>query len=309
MNEGLMVVGLYGMSALFHVPELPVPGETVTGDGLVFEGGGKGYNQAVSASRMGASTLFVTAVGEDVYGKEAEGVFRRDGLKDWRLISKADVPTAFAAVCTDSRGENMVIVNRGALGELGRSDVEVLKREFLRCKMLLLQMELSPKINECLMDMALQYGIFVILNPAPARKECGHLLRKADLVTPNYGEALTLCGYPVSGQVAPEQLCRELRQMGSKNVIITLGRKGCCAMDEQGIYYTQSAYEVKAVDTVGAGDTFNGALAAALLEGHDLKTCIRIAAAASAISVTRRGAVAGIPGRAEVMSFLAAREA
>ncbi len=308
MNGRLMVAGLYGMSALFHVRELPTAGETVTSSGMIFEGGGKGYNQAISALRMGASVFFVTAVGEDVFGKDAENVFRNDGLRSWKLIQKPATPTAFAAVCTDSHSENIVIVEQGAMQKLTEKDVKALSSEMARCKMLLIQLETAPEINECLIKLASQYGVAVMLNPAPAREDSRHLLRMVDLATPNYGEALTLCGYDASERVDPERLCREIRQMGCKNVIITLGKEGCCALDEQGIFYLQSAFNVDAVDTVGAGDTFNGALAASLLKGYDLKQSVRIATAASAISVTRRGAVAGIPGKTEVMEFLSTRK-
>lgn len=304
MNGRLMVVGLYGMSSLFQVDEMPSIGETGVSVELIFEGGGKGYNQAVSASRMGTETVFATAVGGDIYGRDASRVFRKDGLKKWKLIEKEKEHTAFAAVCTDKNGENFVIVEQGVMKRLSAADVAALEEEILKSDMLLLQMEMPVPVTEYLMRFAYQHGISIMLNPAPVRTECRELLCLADVITPNYGEALELCGYTRENKIPPETLCRQLQKSGAKNVVITLGGDGSCLLEQSGNFSVQEAFPVKAVDTVGAGDTFNGALAAAILGGCSLRESVRIASAASAISVTQRGAVAGIPTRAEVFAFL-----
>ena len=301
MKQRLAVVGLYGMSALFCLTELPRPGQTVRSCGLVFEQGGKGYNQAIAALHAGAQVFYAAAVGDDAYGKQAPDVFRQDGLTDFSCMTVADRPTAFAAVVSDERGENEVIVEQGASACWTPEMVDALEEKLASCGALLLQCEMPDEPLLRLLTIARRHGLYTVLNPAPARSLPGELLSLCDLVTPNWGEAQTITGL----HDAPvEDVARSLLAQGCGGCAITLGSRGAYALraGEQGFY--QPAFRVDAVDTTGAGDNFNGALCARLLAGEELAPAVRYACASSALSVTRRGVIAAIPLREDVKEFL-----
>lgn len=155
--------------------------------------------------------------------------------------------------------------------------------------------------------MAREHRIFTILNPAPAAEIPAHILERVDLLTPNWTEAHQLCGLPVQADRDPAVLAAMLQAKGCKNVVITMGHRGAYLQEGRKAYF-QPSFRVSAVDTTGAGDTFNGALAAEISRGSPLVSALRIAAAASAVSVSRRGVLSAIPTRAEVEQFLAGQD-
>lgn len=298
------VIGLYGMSALFTVDTLPMAGETVQGCGLQFEGGGKGFNQAVSALRMGAQVRFVTAVGDDIYGSQVQAELRDTGFADGVCILKENTQTAFASVCVDRNGENIVIVYRGACDELSVEDIRALEPGVASSAVLLLQLEMPLGAVMEALDIAKKNGVYTILNPAPAAQLSRELLRQVDLITPNWGEALQITG--LSG-LQPGQaglVAARLAEMGCKNVVITLGGDGAYVLDAQGNRAMLPAHKVVCVDSAGAGDTFNGAVAAGIGAGKSLADSVRYAMAAAALSVSRRMVVAAIPTLEEVEAFI-----
>ena len=267
------VIGIVGNSVFLPVEKFHVGGETVEAKSVHFELGGKGFNQAVAAARYGVSVSFLAAVGKDCYDTVKE--FLDNEKIDGTLIEKQE-NTAFAAIVTDAKGSNRVTVYQGA--QLLAEDVAVFENAIKNADILLLNNEVAEEVNVKAIEIAKRYGIKIILNPAPARKTCNFILQNVDLFTPNEHETLGL-----------EE---------KENVIMTVGKRGCVVKKGN---KTIPAVEIgSVVDTTGAGDTFNGVLAATLAEGQDLINAVMTANLASSIGVTRKYAVSSIPTRKEI---------
>lgn len=267
------VIGIVGNSVFLPVEKFHVGGETVEAKSVHFELGGKGFNQAVAAARYGVSVSFLAAVGKDCYDTVKQ--FLDNEKIDGTLIEKQE-NTAFAAIVTDAKGSNRVTVYQGA--QLLAEDVAVFENAIKNADILLLNNEVAEEVNVKAIEIAKRYGIKIILNPAPARKTCDYILQNVDLFTPNEHETLGL-----------EE---------KENVIMTVGKRGCVVKKGN---KTIPAVEIgSVVDTTGAGDTFNGVLAATLAEGQDLINAVMTANLASSIGVTRKYAVSSIPTRKEI---------
>lgn len=298
-----MVIGLYGQSALYAMEHLPRPGESVLSHALQFEAGGKGYNQALCVQRMGCDTSFVTAIGDDAFGACALENMKRDGIADPRTFVVPGKNTAFASVLVDSNGENMVIVDRGACLAVTADMIQTLDAHISAMSVLLLQCELPLETLVAATALAKKHGVYTILNPAPAAALPTEVLTQVDLLTPNWTEAHQLCGVAPEENRVPEELATCLHAQGCRNVVITMGGHGAFVSDREQSWH-QPAFSVSVVDTTGAGDTFNGAIAAKISCGSTLCEAVRFASAASAISVSRRGVLNAIPTASEVTAFL-----
>ena len=289
------VIGLAGQSAFLRTPHLPAPGESVICDALFFELGGKGYNQAVAAARMGVDTVFIGAVGDDEYGSACERELEQEGVTPCLIRKKA--PTAFATITTAADGENTVAVCPGAAKELTGEDLLVpeVEKVLKSCTMLLLQNELRADCLREAIAFANRNGIPVILNPAPAPGLPLDLLPGCDLITPNYGEALCLTG--LQPEATPAQLASALKTLGPNRSVVTMGGRGALIVSGDNPEHIPAVSFGPTVDTTGAGDTFNGVLAGAMASGYSLREAVKLAVRAAGISVTRKGAVACIPRR------------
>ena len=271
----ISVIGICGNSIFMQVDNFHQSGETVVARSCFEEIGGKGINQAVAAARMGGDVSFLAAIGDDVDGKKCIAAARENGINGCFAVSKGK-RTTFAFILTDSNGENRVTEYVGA--ELRPEDVLAFEEQIAKSDILLLQQEVPPEVNEKAVEIAEKHGVKVILNPAPIRDIPNNIAEKVFLVTPNAHE-------------------REgIKHLTFRNCITTLGGDGCSINDTDFV----KALHVTAVDTTGAGDTFNGILAVCLAEGMDMKTACRYAVTGSGISVTRRGVLASIPKRDEI---------
>lgn len=250
-------------------------GETLVADSLFEEIGGKGINQAVAAARMGAEVSFLAAVGDDADGRKCLQITEKEGI-DGVFAQRKGEKTTCAFILTDKTGENRVTGYHGA--ELTVSDVESFADRIANSDLLLLQQEVPAAVNEAAAAIAQKHGVKVILNPAPIREISPDLAGKVWLVTPNQHEAAGIC------------------HLQFPHCITTLGGDGCC-IDGR---ITVPATAVTAVDTTGAGDTFNGVLAAGLAAGLDMENACRQAVFAAGLSVTRRGVLAAIPYKNEI---------
>ena len=298
------VIGLGGQSAFLKTQYFPAPGETVPCSELFFELGGKGYNQAVACARFGVKTLFVGAVGTDFNGKLCLEDLEQEGIET-RLVEK-DLPTAYAVITTVPGGGNTVQVCGGAAKELAPEDLEqpAVRQALLCCNWLLLQNELSLSCLEAAIRLAEENGIPVVLNPAPAGNIPLELLKKCRLITPNFGEAKALVGFSEDESVTEAELAEAFHKLGLPTAVITLGGKGAM-ITENGQWEKIPPFTAsEAVDTTGAGDTFNGVLTAYLAEGETLQEACRRAAIAAGIGVTRSGARGSIPTEQEIQEFL-----
>ena len=303
MSARITVAGSLNMDFVVQVERLPQPGETVLGGGFVTLPGGKGANQACAAGRLGGRVRMLGRVGDDVFGRELVESLGRAGVDTKGVRVSEATPTGVALIFVEAGGQNQIVVASGANGLLAPEDVaaELDKAEGL----LLLQLETPLETIERAAELASRRGVTVILDPAPARPLPDALLARVSVLTPNESEALVLLGRrgsSLSLAEAPE-VARALVKRGPKAVILKLGANGAYLVDASGGRHFPG-FEVTAVDTTAAGDTFAGALGVALAEGWPLEQAIPFANAAAALSVTRLGAQASMPERRDVEALL-----
>jgi len=306
----IAVVGSLIMDLVVEVERAPEEGETVIGRGFGRYPGGKGANQAVAAARLGAEAHMIGRVGDDLFGHDQLESLGRAGVHTSTIIMDPAHPSGVAAIILDAAGRNRIAIVPGANHQVSAADVEAAKGVIGAADFLLVQFELPLSITMKAMALAAEVGTPVILNPAPAQPAGKEFFAKATLVTPNEVEAEQLTGIPVKDAAGAEKAARYMLEMGAKAAVITLGERGCFIMSPPGSPFGEQpaelipAYKVKAVDTVAAGDAFNGALAVELARGASLKEAARFANATAAISVTRRGAQPAMPTREEVLAFM-----
>lgn len=294
MNKDIQVtvLGLCGNSVFMTVDHFHRPGETVSALGRYAEPGGKGYNQAVAAARLGAKTAFVTCIGDDSDGKMCMDFLQQEGILPLPQ-TEPGIPSAYACILTDKDGENRVTVFRGA-ADLLSPDFVLLQEDILaRSKFLLLNNEYPQSCNEAAMALAKKHGVKVIYNPAPARPVSPEFLSGCYLITPNLSETAVLLGQEAAD---PKALASALRQCGIANAAVTLGGDGALLVTQDAALL-YPARKVKALDTTGAGDTFTGALTAALLEDDCLERAVCLAINAAALSVSKQYVMPGLPTR------------
>lgn len=306
MSKKLVVLGSVNADHVLSVPRFPKPGETLVGSGYHIAYGGKGANQAVAAGRTGANIAFIACVGGDDIGARMKEQFARDGMDIQAVMAIDGTTTGVAMIWVSADGENCIGISAGANAELTPARLQPHLPLINEADVLLMQLESPLNTVEAAAQAARAAGTKVILNPAPAQPLSESLLRLIDVITPNETEAQALTGVVVNTEADAQKAANILHDYGIATVLITLGAKGVW-LSEQGKGELIPGFRVQAVDTTAAGDTFNGALVTAQLEGKPLRDAIRFAHAAAAISVTRSGAQPSIPLRAEVDEFLAAR--
>ena len=299
----ITVVGSANIDLVVRTPRMPVKGETILG-GPFFSGpGGKGANQAVGAARLGGDVTMVARLGQDQFGDTAAGNFQQEGIHLDFVFRSADAHTGIASILVDSAGENMIVVASGANAELSPADVEASVDAIMAADVMLVQLESPMATVQRAVEIAHRAGVTVLLNPAPGRPLADALLRQVDVLTPNQTEAQTITGLAAGTPAEAEIAARALLKKGVGIVIITLGAAGALVVTVAGAEHV-AGFTVDAVDTTGAGDAFNGALAVALSERQPLVQAVTFANAVAALQVTRMGAAAAMPRRSEVESFL-----
>ena len=294
----VFIVGSINIDLVLRVSRLPAPGETVSGGTLERHGGGKGANQAVAAARAGAEVAFMGKVGEDDFGEQALDELRDEGIDVFAVARTAAAATGVACVLVDEQGENQIAVASGANAELDSVAVE----QWLRAAhpsddaVFLMNLEIPDPPLVAAARYAAHGGGTIIVNPAPARELPDALLALRPILTPNAGELEALAG---GGAGAPEAAARRLNERSGAPVVVTLGPRGAILVSAEERLEV-AAPPTQAVDTTGAGDAFNGALAAALAQGDDLPSAVRRAVVAGASSVADHGARPGMPTRHEI---------
>ncbi|EOJ6003151.1 ribokinase [Cronobacter sakazakii] len=302
----LVVLGSINADHILNLEAFPAPGETVTGSQYQVAFGGKGANQAVAAGRSGADIAFIACVGEDDIGERIRQQLSRDNIDVAPVSAVAGESTGVALIFVNGEGENVIGIHAGANAALTPERVNQQREKIANARALLMQLESPVESVIAAARIAHENQTTVILNPAPARALSDDLLALVDIITPNETEAEKLTGVKVVDDDSAAQAARVLHQKGIETVIITLGSRGVW-LSVNGEGQRVPGFRVKAVDTIAAGDTFNGALMTALLEGTPMLEAIRFAHAAAAIAVTRPGAQPSVPWRDEIDAFLQAQ--
>jgi len=303
MTRRVIVVGSVNVDLVATVDHLPAPGETVTGGRFAQHHGGKGGNQAVAAARLAAETWFVGAVGADAFGEEARAALSAEGVDVTELLTLPEQATGVALLLVDGSGENSIAVAGGANAALEPAHVAA---AFDRLRpttgdVVLVGHEIPTATATEALRLAKARGATTILNPAPATGVTLEMLALSDIVTPNQGEAAELLA--IEGDTegpGPERLAR---LAGGGLALMTMGSEGALIVGAAGPERLP-APDVTAIDTTGAGDTLNGALAAGLSAGLPLPEAARRAVVAAALAVTRAGAREGMPTAGELEAAL-----
>lgn len=304
MSSRITVVGSLNTDLVIRAPHLPSVGETVTGGEFATFPGGKGANQAVAASRLGAQVAMVGCVGGDDFGRRLTDGLRRDGIDVTHVRVDAESVSGTALITVDPHGQNTIVVAPGANRRLTPEDVAGAKALVAESSILLLQLEVPLEAVLAAARLARNRGVRVVLDPAPApvRPLPAELYPLVDVLNPNEVEIEALTAVAVTDEraagIAAERLLRE----GARAVVIKLGARGAFVHDGTRRDVVPGI-RVEAVDTTAAGDAFAGALAVGLAEGRDLIDAVHFANAAGALSVTRHGAQPSMPFRAEVDAF------
>ena len=301
----ITVFGSFVVDLMFRVPKLPVKGETLKAYTFKMGPGGKGGNQAVAARRAGAEVVMITKIGKDSFGNLGLENFRKENI-DARFVFQDEVnPTAVASIYVDDKlGENQIVIQMGACELITAEEVELARESIENADVLITQLEANLDATEIAIDIANKKGVLVILNPAPAQPLSDNLLKKIDILTPNETEAEILCGnIKVEDVNDAKEAAKQLLDRGVKTVILTLGEKGVYLSNKDTECYIE-ALKVKVIDTTGAGDAYNGGLAAALAEGKDIIEAAKFANVVGALSVTKIGTAPAMPYRDDIEQFL-----
>lgn len=306
-NGRLAVLGSINADHILNLNQFPRPGETVIGKQYYVAFGGKGANQAVAAGRSGADISFIACVGEDDVGERIRQQLAQDNIDISSVGIVAGESTGVALIFVNGEGENSIAIYAGANAALTPAIVEKHQQIIVDAGALLMQLESPVKSVLAAAKIARQHGTRVILNPAPAMVLPDALLTLVDMITPNETEAEILTGVSVKSDEDAARAAAVLHDKGIVQVLITLGSRGVW-LSENGNGQRITGFNVEAVDTIAAGDTFNGALITALLEAEPVERAIRFAHAAAAISVTRQGAQPSVPWRCETDHFLQQQE-
>lgn len=304
-----LVVSLGGINIdLVTVADrFPAAGETVVGRRFLTYPGGKGANQAVAAARMGAPTAMVGRVGADLFGPQVTASLAAAGVDVSAVAVAPGLSTGIAVISIDAAGQNQIIQVLGANDTCGAAEAERVSNLLDSLSVLLLQLEVSVELSLQAAQAAAAAGKTVILDPSPVRPLPAAFYHCCSIITPNETDAAALVGFPVTDLASAAKAAAALLSRGVGAAIITLGEQGAYYATAGGGGQHQPPFPVNAVDSVGAGDAFNGALAAALAAGQTLPQAVQLAAAAGALAVTQVGAQDAMPTRQEVTTFLHSR--
>ncbi|MCF8031088.1 MAG: ribokinase [Desulfohalobiaceae bacterium] len=295
----VLVLGSANTDLTVRAERLPRPQETVTNGEFSSSFGGKGANQALAALRAGAETRLISRIGQDDFGERLAEHLAGSGLPREGLIRDETAPAGVALIGVDREGTNQILVAPGSNKRLSPEDLQRSKHLLSGCSVFLSQLETPLETVQNGLQAARESGLFTVLDPAPSRELPQAIYPLLDLITPNEREATDLTGVRVDSPESAREAGRILLRRGCGAALITLGGQGALFVSADRKEFIPP-YSVRTVNTVAAGDAFNGALAAALSEGASLLDAARFAAAAGALSTTRSGAQDSLPNREEI---------
>ncbi len=298
----ITVIGSFVMDTVAKMEKFPREGETVLGTSISVFPGGKGANQCVSVARLGGEAEMIGMLGKDENGNVFRKILRDEGIKADSVFS-CDMPTSVAQIQINAEGQNRICVIPSANHAFGFAELDKIDPVIKETKLLVLQLEMRLDVTKEIIRRAHAYGVPILLNPAPAVALEKDIFGMLHYITPNETELSILTGMPANTDEEVVAAAKELLSYGTKTVVATLGSRGALIATQDGVAFV-NGYKVQAVDTVAAGDSFNGALAVALSEGKSLKEAVIFANAMGALTVTKKGAIPSLHTREAVESFM-----
>ena len=302
--SSICIFGVFVADLCFFGNKIPEPGETVLGNNHLVGPGGKGSNQAIAAARLDGKVNFITKVGKDNYADMAFSIYKEAGVNIESISQDSNLSTGVAGIMIDENGNNAINVFAGAAAHLQNDDIDTNLDVIKKSKIFLTQMETPDSTTIYALKKAKDNGCLTILNPAPARKINENDFELLDFFTPNETEAEFYLNKKIETDKDIKDAAKEFLNMGVKNIIITLGAKGVYFENKDESYFIE-ALKLKddVIDTTGAGDAFNGALAVALAKGSSYKSAIIFANKVGGISTTKLGAANSMPTLKEVDDY------
>ena len=299
----IVVFGSINFDLTTYVPHLPAPGETLRGNSYITVPGGKGANQAVATTRLGAPTRFFGRMGNDAFGREVRPLVEHYGLDMSGILMDDKNPTGLAVIAVDDQAENSIVLVSGANMTMDESDAQRCNPALDQAKVLMLQLEVPLAASLLVAQAAKERGVKVIWDPAPALQLPLEAYTMVDYLTPNESETNMLVGFQPTNPQEAARAATILCERGVQTAIIKMGAQGAYyqSREESGFL---PAFIVNAIDSVAAGDAFNGGLAVAVAEGKPLSEAMRWGSAAGALATTKPGAMPSMPTRAELEQLL-----
>jgi ribokinase len=296
----ITVVGSFAVGMTIRAPRFPVPGETLIGREFDMGPGGKGSNQAVGAARLGATSHLVARIGRDLLGEIAVRLYAEEGVGTEHLTRVAEAATGVGLITLNEAGDNQIIIDLGANLLLSPADVDAAEAQIAASDLVAAVLEIPVDTAAHAMTVARRHGVPTLLNPAPAQPLDAAVLREVGVLTPNEGELRILLGLAPDDPTETPLLARRLQERGVRNLVVTRGARGALVIEESGAVTEIPGVPTEVVDTTGAGDAFNSALAVALAEGTPLVAAAQFATHAGALACTRLGVIPALPTRAAV---------
>ena len=300
----VVVFGSINLDLVVEVAHLPAKGETVIGDRFFSSAGGKGANQAVAIAKLGIPVSLVGQVGNDTFGQTLINSLQSSGVNTDGININSHTYSGIASIVVDRYGANTIACAGGANNLVREAEIEQFKKLLPQAKIVLLELGIPLATVLTAAREAKAHDCLLILDPAPVTANLPEeLYSLVDIITPNEIEASQLVGFTVDGVTTARQAASSLHQMGIKNVIITLGSQGSLYSNELESYWLKPI-DVPVVDTVAAGDAFNGALAVGLASGKEIKEAVQWATVGAALSVTKNGAQSSLPNKKSFQQLL-----
>ena len=294
----ICVIGSIGYDLTTYMYKFPKAGETIVGKKFIQNPGGKGDNQVIASARVGGDVTFIGAVGDDNYGELLKKNLEENKVKTHMKIVP-NMSSQIATILIDESGENRIVIVPGANNFVDKKQIDDNFEIIKECDIILMQLEIPMETVEYVVDKFYELNKIIILNPAPGAELSDNIIKKCTYLTPNENEIglITKMPYDTIDNIKSAAKC--LFDKGAQNVLVTLGEKGAYLKNKNDDIIIPTL-KVKALDTTGAGDCFNGVFAACLAMGKNAIEAIKYANVASSISVTRSGAVPSLPYKNEV---------
>lgn len=300
----VLIVGSFITDLIARSNRAPKPAETVRGNSFNSYLGGKGANQAVACKRMGSTTYMAGSVGDDVFGESFKNFFKEEGFETKYIKTTKEASTGTSLVVVEEiTGQNMICMVPGANLKYKIEDLNEIENLVKEVNVVVSQAEQQEEIVDHLAYLCEKYNKRFVYNPAPARPIKDETLKRVYVLTPNENELGVVVGKQLITEEDYVQASKELISRGVKNVVTTLGDKGCLFVSETECMMIPS-FKVKAIDTLGAGDSFTGSMSAMLDQGYSLIEALKIANAVGALEVTKNGGIPSMPYKEDVFKFL-----